>query len=166
MEGKNLFSKFDIRWGYNNIPIEPADRWKATFKTPLGTYQLKVLTFGMKNAPAQFTRLINRVFKMWKDKWFDNREEETVADNYMDDFAIGSKDTPKGRAGHIKCLHELFEVMEKNSFYLRLSKCCWMQSQLELLGVILENGIMRIDPAKQEGISKWPRILKDKTDIQ
>ena len=41
-----------------------------------------------------------------------------------------------------------------------------MQSRLELLGVILENGIMHIDPAKQEGISKWPRILKDKTDVQ
>jgi len=26
MEGKELFSKFNIRWGYNNIPIEPADR--------------------------------------------------------------------------------------------------------------------------------------------
>jgi len=59
MEGKELFSKFDIRWGYNNIPIEPADRWKAAFKTPIGMYQSNVLSFGMKNVPAQFTRLIN-----------------------------------------------------------------------------------------------------------
>ena len=148
MEGKELFSKFYIRWGYNNIPIEPTDRWKAAFKTPIGTYQSNVLSFGMKNAPAQFTRLINRDFKAWKDKWFDNQEEETVADNYMDDFAVGSKNMPKGRQGHAKCLHELFEIMEKKDYYLRASKCCWMQSRLELLGVILENGIMRIDPAK------------------
>jgi len=97
MEGKELFSKFDIRWGYNNIPIEPADRWKASFKTPIGTYQSNVLSFGMKNAPAQFTRLINWDFKAWKDKWFNNREDETVVDNYMDNFAVGSKNTPKGR---------------------------------------------------------------------
>jgi hypothetical protein len=26
MEGKEIFLKFDIRWGYNNIPIEKGDR--------------------------------------------------------------------------------------------------------------------------------------------
>jgi hypothetical protein len=52
MEGKEIFSKFDIRWGYNNIPIEEGDRQKAAFKMPLGTYQPKVLYFGMKNTPA------------------------------------------------------------------------------------------------------------------
>ena len=61
MEGKEIFSKFDIRWGYNNIPIEGSDHYKAAFKTSLGTYQPKVLYFGMKNAPAQWTRL------MWRD---------------------------------------------------------------------------------------------------
>jgi len=56
--------------------------------------------------------------------------------------------------------------MEKKDYYLRASKCRWMQSRLELLGVILENGIMRINPAKREGISNWPRVLKDKMDVQ
>ena len=58
LEGKDLFSKFDIRWGYNNIPIQESDQWKAAFKTPLGTFQPNVLYFGMKNAPAIFTRLM------------------------------------------------------------------------------------------------------------
>ena len=84
----------------------------------------------------------------------------------MDDFAVGSKNMLKGQQGHAKCLHELFEIMEKKDYYLRASKCHWMQSRLELLGVILENGIMHIDLAKQEGISNWPRTLTDKTDVQ
>jgi hypothetical protein len=58
MEGKEIFSKFDIRWRYNNIPIQAKDRFKEVFKTPLGTYQPKVLYFGMKNALAQWTRLM------------------------------------------------------------------------------------------------------------
>src|SRR5258708_30810539 len=56
--------------------------------------------------------------------------------------------------------------MEKHGYHLRASKCRWMQERLELLGIIVEKGIMRIDPAKREGISKWPRILKDKGDVQ
>ena len=38
LQGKTLFSKFDIRWGYNNIRIKEEDHWKAAFKTPFGLY--------------------------------------------------------------------------------------------------------------------------------
>jgi Reverse transcriptase (RNA-dependent DNA polymerase) len=94
MEGKEIFSKFDIRWGYNNIPIQTEDRFKGAFKTPLGTYQPRVLYFGMKNAPAQWTRLMLRHFKPWYDKWYNYKD--TTGGSYMDDFSIGSKNTPKG----------------------------------------------------------------------
>jgi hypothetical protein len=33
LQGMELFSKFDIRWGYNNICICAGDEWKAAFKT-------------------------------------------------------------------------------------------------------------------------------------
>ena len=33
LQGMELFSKFDIRWGYNNIRIREGDQWKAAFKT-------------------------------------------------------------------------------------------------------------------------------------
>jgi hypothetical protein len=38
LHSKLLFSKFDIRWGYNNIHIAEEDQTKAAFKTPQGTY--------------------------------------------------------------------------------------------------------------------------------
>ena len=38
LHGKHLFSKFDIRWGYNNIRIKEEDQYKVAFKTPEGTY--------------------------------------------------------------------------------------------------------------------------------
>ena len=31
LQGKTLFTKFDIHWGYNNICIKEEDRWKAAF---------------------------------------------------------------------------------------------------------------------------------------
>jgi len=33
LQGMELFSKFDIHWGYNNICIRPEDQWKGAFKT-------------------------------------------------------------------------------------------------------------------------------------
>jgi hypothetical protein len=105
LHGKKIFSKFDIRWGYNNIPIQKEDRWKAAFKTPLGTYQPNVLYFGMRNAPAMFTRLMFRDFKFWLDKWCGYKG--TVGGFYMDDFFIGSDDSAIGQEGHTECTHDL-----------------------------------------------------------
>jgi hypothetical protein len=34
LAGCTLFTKFDIRWGYNNIRIKEGDEWKAVFLTP------------------------------------------------------------------------------------------------------------------------------------
>jgi len=40
LKGKKYFSKFNIRWGYNNVQIRDGDQWKATFKTKFGLYEL------------------------------------------------------------------------------------------------------------------------------
>ena len=54
LQGKTLFTKFDIQWGYNNICIREEDQWKAAFKTPYGLYQPKVMYFGLTNSPPTF----------------------------------------------------------------------------------------------------------------
>ena len=54
LQGKELFTKFDIRWGYENIHIREEDQWKAAFKTPLGLFQPRVMFFGLTNSPATF----------------------------------------------------------------------------------------------------------------
>jgi hypothetical protein len=54
LQGMELFSKFDVRWGYNNIQIHETDQWKSAFKTCRGLYEAKVMFFGMCNSPAAF----------------------------------------------------------------------------------------------------------------
>jgi hypothetical protein len=63
LHGKMLFTKFDIRMGYNNIRIADGDQEKAAFTTPLGQYELMVMNFGLYNAPATFMRAMTRVFR-------------------------------------------------------------------------------------------------------
>ena len=61
LQGKTLFSKFDIHWGYNNIHIKEEDRWKVAFKTPFGLYEPTVMYFGLTNSPATFCRAMQKM---------------------------------------------------------------------------------------------------------
>jgi hypothetical protein len=36
MKDSTLFTKFDVRWGYNNVRIKEDDQWKGAFITPFG----------------------------------------------------------------------------------------------------------------------------------
>src|SRR5882762_11711363 len=58
-----LFTKFDVRWGYNNVQIKPADEWKAAFKMNCGMFEPLVMFFGLTNSPAMFQAMMNEIFK-------------------------------------------------------------------------------------------------------
>ena len=49
-----IFSKFDVRWGYNNIRIKEGDQWKAAFITHKGLFKPTVMFFGLSNSPPTF----------------------------------------------------------------------------------------------------------------
>ena len=44
-----VFSKMDVRWGFNNVRIREGDEFKAAFTTHLGTYEPTVMFFGLTN---------------------------------------------------------------------------------------------------------------------
>jgi len=51
---KKVFTKMDLRWGYNNIQIKEGDEWKAAFTTPERSFEPTVMFFGLTNSPATF----------------------------------------------------------------------------------------------------------------
>ena len=51
---KRVFTKMDLRWGYNNVQVKEGDKWKAAFTTHVGSFELVVMFFGMTNLPATF----------------------------------------------------------------------------------------------------------------
>jgi reverse transcriptase-like protein len=62
LAGYRLFSKFDVRWGYNNIRIKKGNEWKAAFKTSEGLFELTVMFFGLTNSPATFQTMMDDIF--------------------------------------------------------------------------------------------------------
>ena len=62
VQGASLFTKFDIRWGYNNVRIKEGDEWKAAFITNQGLFEPRVMFFGLTNSPATFQTMMNAIF--------------------------------------------------------------------------------------------------------
>jgi len=141
-----LFSKFDVRWGYNNVRIRDGDQWKATFITNEGLFEPMVMFFGLTNSPATFQMMMNAIFEE------ELREGWLII--YMDDMLIATHDNP---TFHKKCVHRILQKLTVNDLYLKPQKCVFEQKRIEFLGVILQNGTIHMDPAKTQGVADWPR---------
>ena len=84
LQGAKIFTKFDVRWRYNNARIEDGHQWKAAFVTHKGLFEPMVMFFGLTNSPATFQHFMNDSFRdMIVEGWLVI---------YMDDLLIYSSD--------------------------------------------------------------------------
>ena len=56
-------TKLDLLKGYWKVPLIPAAKEISAFVTPEGFFRYKVMPFGMKNAPATFQHMINKIIR-------------------------------------------------------------------------------------------------------
>jgi Reverse transcriptase (RNA-dependent DNA polymerase) len=75
---------------------------------------------------------------------------------YMDDILIA---TIKDYALHRQLVHEVLDVLEEESFFLKPAKCKFEQESIDYLGIVVTKGTVRIDLMKQNGLAVWPRRL-------
>ena len=146
VKGATLFSKFDVRWGYNNVRKKKGDEWKAAFITNQGLFEPRVIFFGLTNSPATFQTMMNEIFQ--------EELREGWVSIYMDDILIH---TDNNRPNHRKCVHRILDKLRKHDLYLKPEKCLFEQEEMEFLGVVLKNGTIQMDPTKIKGVADWPK---------
>ncbi|KAH9263091.1 hypothetical protein BASA83_013591 [Batrachochytrium salamandrivorans] len=59
----NIFTTLDLRGAYNLLRIKEGDEPKTAFITKYGQFEFLVMPFGLANAPAQFQRMMNSLFR-------------------------------------------------------------------------------------------------------
>jgi hypothetical protein len=110
------------------------DRHKTTFVTEWGSYQYTVMPFGLKNAPAVFSRVVVAAFKEFIHKFLEV---------YLDDWTVFSL-----LQDHIKVLQLMLDRCRQCHISLNLKKCIFLAPFRILLGhIVCKQGLL-VDPTK------------------
>lgn len=141
--GAKIFTKLDLRSGYHQIRVHPDDTHKTAFVTRYGHYEFTVLPFGLTNAPATFSTLMQSVLHEYLDKF-------VVV--FIDDILIYSKDEKE----HERHLRLVLDVLRKERLYAKKSKCEFVKREVSFLGHRISAEGVSVDPEKVKAIVSWP----------
>jgi len=138
-----LFSYMDEFLGYNQIKMAPEDMEKTMFVTLWGTLCYKVMSFGLKNTEATYQRAMVALFH-------DMMHKEIEV--YVDDMIAKSR--TKGE--HLINLRKLFERLRKYQLKLNPAKCTFGVKSGKLLGLVVSQKGIEVDPDKVKAILDMP----------
>ena len=150
LSNAHIYTKLDVRWGYNNMRICGGNEAKAAFKTCYGLFEPTVMYFGLTNLLATFQTMMNFIY--W-DVIIKHKQLGTSIHVYMDDIGIT---TWTNMTDHIAAVHDVLRVAKEHDLYFKPEKCLFHAPSMDYLGVILEKGVTRMDLVKIVGVNNWP----------
>ena len=100
-------STFAMLKDYWHVPLP-----RRAFVTPSGLYQYKVMSFGIKNAPATFQRMLNKLVQEI-DGWEDIDDVVIYNDNWSD---------------HIHQIERFFQIMPEAKLTINLMKSVFVET--------------------------------------
>ena len=131
LHGAKWFSTLDLKSGYWQVPITEQDKAKTVFRTNSGQlFEFNQVPFGLCNAPATFSRLMDRVLAglHWETCLF-----------YLDDIIVFSSTWEE----HLARLREVFERLRYAKLKLGAAKCTFAAKEVSYLGHrVTEEGLL------------------------
>ncbi|GFW70365.1 hypothetical protein TNCV_4914931 [Trichonephila clavipes] len=132
----------DLSKGYWQIPLSKTAQRYAAFCTSFGTYRPLRMSFGFKNAPYFFSKLMAELL---------NGLEDFVVP-YLDDIAI-FLDTWES---HIKHMETVLQRIKRAKLTIKPSKCKFAQQNVKFLGHIVGQGFRTPFRDQSSGCSRVP----------
>ena len=126
-----FISKIDLNKGFHQIPVNPVDAEKTAFFTPWGKFHFVVMPFGVRNGPATFQRLMDRLL----------HQDLDVSRVYIDDIAVFSSSWDT----HCQDIARVLGRLRQAGLTANLSKCQFGQTSCEFLGHLVGKG--KVSPA-------------------
>ncbi|XP_069586606.1 uncharacterized protein, partial [Ranitomeya imitator] len=139
LAGADYLTIMDLSRGYWQIPLSPEAQEKSAFITPFGLYESTVMPFGMKNAPATFQRMVNRLLQGL----------ETYAVAYLDDIAIFSSSWKE----HLQHLEEVLRRIHQAGLTIKPGKCQMGKREVHYLGHRVGEGTMEPEHGNGDGLA-------------
>ena len=147
LSGSKWFSALDLTSGYWQIEMDGSSKEKTAFTTPDGHYQFTRMPFGLKNAPAEFSRIMHQVL--------GNRSYVEI---YLDDITIHSKTLEE----HFEHISQVAKALKEANLRIKPSKCKWFASKLNILGHVVSGEGVAMETGKIKAISERepPKTVK------
>ncbi|MCO5554173.1 hypothetical protein L7F22_007699 [Adiantum nelumboides] len=140
--GHERYTVCDGYSGYYQIRIVEEDQHKTTFITPWGCFAFRVMPFGLTNVPSTFTRFTSFIFQPFFGKSIRV---------FLDDFC-----TYSDRALHCQRVEEGLQRLYQYGGQLNLDKCHVAEKEIVLLGHVISQEGIKVDPSRVQAILDLP----------
>ena len=116
--GPKYFIKVEFNSSYNQVPIEPSNVWKTTFKAKEGLFEWLVMPFKLTNDPETFMRLMDENLRPFTNSFM-------VV--YLDDILTFTHSWEE----HIHHILQVPQTLWKHKLCANLEKCTFGMNQLQ-----------------------------------
>ncbi|BHF79421.1 hypothetical protein SprV_0702254100 [Sparganum proliferum] len=141
--GSRWFSTLDLKSGYWQVEVEPADRQKTAFILPQGLYEFETMPFGLCNAAATFQRLMQVVLSHLYPR-------QCLI--YLDDVIVFGKTITQ----HNDNLRAVLLALREAGLTLNPQKCQFLREKVNYLGHEVSPSGFKVSAEKAGAILTWP----------
>jgi len=138
-----IFSKLDLKLGFNLLRVAEGDEWNTPFKTRYCLYEYTVVPFGLTNAPSVFQRHLNNILT-------EKIDRGVVV--YIDAILIYSKTEEE----HIELVRWVLQKLTENNLCINIDKCLFHIPEMEFVGFQVGKQRIQMSQKKVEDIVNWP----------
>ena len=143
MAGARYSSTIDLAQGYHQVPVAEADREKTAFRTLSGLWEFTRMPFGLKGAPATFSRLMARVL---------GNMSPTQLALYMDDICVISATFDS----HLESVEATFKNLLGHGLRIKVHKCSFAIAEVIFCGHKLSAEGIQPSSTELDAISRLP----------